>query len=657
MKIPINWLEEFVEIPSDLKKLTHDLTMVGHMLDKIEEKNGETILDLELRGNRADCYSILGIAREVSAIYGNRVKTLQTVLLTKVKKLKNISLNVKTPFVKRVGMVEVKDVKIMKSPKWLSDKLTNYGMESINNIVDLTNYVMIETGEPIHAFDLDKVGDNIEIRLARDGEKITTFTDGQIKLTHEDLVWASGPEGLRPGGQVLSIAGAVGEKYNSISDSTKNILIEAANYNRANIRRMIYRHKLLTEAGIRHEKNLDPNIVDLAISRFLYLIKKYNWGKFNPEVYDYYPSRVSPCKINLTYNYLKTLGGVDIKFSEIKNILSKLQFEVVKKDKEELTVLIPTYRTDVILTEDLIEEIIRIYGYDNIPTKTLALEIPKNVTLNYILQEEKFRNSSEALGFDEVISLSFIKKEYLDKNIPVDKGNLKVVSIQNPPSPDTRYLRATLFPNLLDSTLKIINDRGEVAQLFEIGKIYLKNGNRYIEKRKIGLISWNENKKNFSDFKSLVHALFAKMGIKSPEYLHEILNITLSDSYVLKFMGKEIGFGGKLNDIYYIEIDLDMLLGQEKKYNMSLWPKFPPQIEDLTFTIPAKTYIGNVMRVISELDSRISNLSLKDIFSDSYTFNLEYQDPDKTLTNDEVEKIRNKILSAVKSKFGASIKS
>lgn len=648
MKIPLNWLGEIVTLPSDIKRLTHDLTMVGHMLDKIEEKNDETTIDLELRGNRADCYSILGIAREVSAIYGNKIKPLNVIPITEVKKLKNVSLDVKTPLVKRVGMVEIKNVKITKSPKWLSSRLEAYGMESINNIVDLTNYVMIETGEPMHAFDLDKIGNSLEIRLAKEGEKITTFMDTQIKLTSDDLVWAKE-------GTVLSVAGAVGEKYNSISDTTKNILVEAANYDRANIRRTVYRHKLLTDAGIRHEKDLDPNMVTLAIARFLYFIKKYNWGEFTPQVYDYYPNKINPWKVSLSYDHLKTLSGVDLEFGEIKNILSKLQFEIVKKDKGGLTVMVPTYRTDVTLTEDLIEEIIRIYGYDNIPTKTLALEIPKNVTPNYITQEEKLRTAANSIGFDEVISLSFVKEKYLEQNIPTETGSSKIVSVQNPPSPDTRYLRATLFPNLYELAQKIINERGETVQLFEVGKIYLKENKKYIEKRKIGFIYWGKEKGKFDNFKSMILALLNKMGIQTPDYLAEIINLPLSDSYLIKINNKQIGFGGELNHIYYTEIDLDSILDLETKYKVTLWPKFPPQIEDITLIIPEKTYVGEVAKAIRYVSSLITKVELVDIYENAYTFNVEYQHPDKTLTDNEVGELRKKIISTVKTKFGASV--
>src|SRR5258706_2829936 len=231
MRVPLNWLKEYVNLPEKQDVLTHQLTMAWHMLDKVDHINGHVILDLELRGNRADCYSILGIAREVSALFKSPVKYPKThAQLKKVPQLKDTKLDVKTSLVKRVMMVAIKEVTLTDSPKWLKEKLEEYGVASINNIVDLSNYVMLETGEPMHTFDLDKVGKNLEIRLAKKNEKMVTFLGKELTLTNEDLVWAKKDA-------VLSVAGALGGKNHSISDSTKNVLLEAASYDHANIRR------------------------------------------------------------------------------------------------------------------------------------------------------------------------------------------------------------------------------------------------------------------------------------------------------------------------------------------------------------------------------------------------------------------------------------
>jgi len=648
MKIPLNWLKELVKLPAETKSLTDSLTSVGHMLDKMEIIDGEVILDLELRGNRADCYSILGIAREVSALFGNKTKDLALEKLTIVKNLKNVNLSIKSPYVKRAAMTIVRDVVIMKSPAWLSKRLEKYGIESVNNIVDLTNYVMVETGEPMHAFDLDKLSGNLEIRLAKNGEKITTFQGTSLTLTSDDLVWAQGKN-------VLSVAGAIGEKSHSVSDTTENILLEAANYDRANIRKSVYRHNLLTEAGIRHEKELDPNMVADALGRYLYLIKKYGWGKIDYKVYDYYPKKYSPITINLNFDHLYNLGGVVIEIARIKKILTGLNMRVMSQDSQSLGVMIPTYRTDIILEEDLIEEVLRIYGYNNIPSHVLSLEIPKNITPKYIIQEENLRQVATAVGFSEAITLSFVKTNLSEFNIHPEIAEAKLISLVNPPSPDNRDLRLTLFPNLFEVARKAIFERSNEVSLFEIGKVYFKEQGGYKESRKIGLMYYEEGG-DFTDFKSLLNSFFIKSGVKIPTYSLEAMLIPLSNTYTLTLGGRDIGFGGRHDNLYYAEIILDKILEAPQKYSVSLWPKYPPQIEDLTITFPEKTKIGDVMTAITNLQLPIYNIELKEIYKDAYTFRIWYQDPNKTLTDREVEQIRNKILSVVKTKFGGFIK-
>lgn len=650
MKIPINWLKEFVELPEDTKALTDKLTMVGHMLDKKLEVDGETVLDLELRGNRADCYSIFGIAREVSAIFNSKIKPLKLERLIKVNKLKNSSLKIETPLVKRAATAEIYNVKIVDSPNWLKEKITAYGMESVNNIVDLTNYVMIEMGEPMHAFDLDKIkNDELEIRLAKDGEKITTFQDAVLTLTKDDLVWAKGD-------YVLSVAGAIGEKHNSISETTKNILIEAANYDRANIRKSVYRHNLLTEAGIRHEKDLDPNMVDTALGRFLYFIKKYNWGDFDSTFYDYYPKKVTPWKIKLSLSQLEQIGGTKIEKNEIKKILLGLNFKIVGFDKSDIEVEVPTYRTDVTLEEDLIEEILRIYGYEKIPTHVLSLEIPGQITPPYIIQEVNLRESATAIGFNEVISLSFVKESESKYNVHPQKGEAEVISLVNPPSPDNKDLRMTLLPNLRETAQKAIYEREKETRLFEIGKIYYKYKNSYKEERRIGFIYYSENENSFTDFKSLLDSFFVKSRLGKPTLTPEVSLLPLLNSFDISLGTKKVGYGGKTDNIYFAELDLDSMLEMESKYQVRLWPKYPPQIEDHNFVFPEKTKIGEVMNVIKSIDSNISNLELIDIYKDTYTVRIWYQNSNKTLTDKEVEEIRNKTLAKVKEKFGGQIK-
>lgn len=650
MKIPLNWLKDYVKLPKSETELSDKLSMVGHMLDKKEVVNGETILDLELRGNRADCYSVLGIAREIAALYKTPVKNpkiLEHIHL--VKNLSDCTLTVKTPLVKRVMMVKIRDVKIAPSPKWLAERIKTYGIDPINNIVDLTNYVMIETGEPMHAFDADKIGNNLEIRLALNNEKITTFQDVVLTLTNDDLVW-SGEDG------VLSVAGAIGGKYHSITDDTKNILLEAASYDRANIRRTVHRHNLLTDAGIRHEKELDPNLVETAFSRFIYLVKENGWGKVDTEVFDYYPKKINPWKIKLDMFNVHRIGGVMIGKKVVIEILKHLNFKILKIDYDDLIVAVPTYRTDVVLEEDVIEEVLRMYGYDNIPVKTLSLEIPAVVTPKFIDQELKLKTQMVALGFNEVVSSTFVKEDRFDLNVLLDEGMAETVELSNPPSPDNKALRMTLLANLYETVEKIINERGVSASLFEIGKIYYKTKGKYIEKRKLGLIAWMKDGLSFDKFKGTIEGLLSKNNISNISYSVFPLTAKLTETFSVSVDKEVAGFGGRIGNVYFCEIDLDTLLTKQGADKIDLWPKYPPQIEDHNFVFPDKTKIGEVMETIKSQDNNVHKVELIDVYNATYTFRIWYQNPEKTLTDAEVEKERTKILQRLKEKFGGQIK-
>lgn len=651
MRVPINWLKNYVKIGKDLDMLTYKLTMAGHMLDKKDSVDGNVVLDLELRGNRADCYSIVGIAREVAALFDTPLKYPK--LYQKIKKasaIKNMSFKFDPKHVKRAAIARIKNIKITQSPKWLQQSLKAYGIASINNIVDLTNFVMVETGQPLHAFDNDKVQKTIEVGLAKKGEQITTFLGSKIALTPEDLVWKSK-------GQVISVAGAIGAQNPSVSDNTKTILVEAANYDRANIRRTIHRHNLLTDAGIRHEKELDPNLVRDGILRFLELIDQNGWGEIENELYDYYPNPLEPWEIDLNLEYLNNFSGTDIKLETVNNILERLSFKILRKSSNTIRVLCPTHRTDVKLEEDLVEEVLRILGYDQIPTKILSFEIPEDITPDYVSQEEEVKRNLIGCGFDEVISIPFVKEKYKKYNKDPISKSASPVNVQNRPSPDVEEMRMNLFPNLLENVEKIINERGIVAPLFEVGRVYhKKHKNNYVEKRKVGIAYWAKEKGSHPKFKGFLDAYFENFrlsDIKYQEFWAQDFGVT--NAYTINLKGDPIGYGWQSEDIYYAEIDLDLTVGKSTSPKVNLWPKFPPQIEDVTFRLPEKTYLGHIIAEL-EKPKLVSKVELWDVYKDYYTFRIWYRHPQKTLSDKEVEVIRKKIIKMVKDKYGGVVK-
>jgi phenylalanyl-tRNA synthetase beta chain len=647
MRIPLNWLSKYVKLPENQAKLTDGLTSIGHMLDKLDKVNGRVVIDLELRGNRADCYSILGIAREVSAIFKTPViiPKMDTNIKT-TSRIRGIKLETESKYVQRVMMVKIDDVLVADSPNWLRESLEEYGIQSINNIVDLTNYVMVETGQPMHAFDLSKIGSILNIRLAKEGERITTFLDEQITLTNDDLVWANEDS-------VLSVAGAIGGKHHSISEHTKNVLLESASYNQSNIRRTVHRHNLLTDAGIRHEKELDPNLVEFGIKRFNYLLNKNGWGKIKEGIYDYYPKPVKPWKLSLNFKYLDTLSGFIIEKEDVKEILKRLNFEFVKEDKEDIELLCPTYRTDVVREEDLIEEVLRLYGYEKIPAKTLSLEIPINITPSFIKQEVEIKNAMASLGFDEVISIPFVKPKLQKYNKYLIHA-YSPLTVINRPSPELEEMRMTIAPNIIDFVKKIIDERGSDARIFEIGKVYYQKDSKFVEQRVLGIGFWAKSKGDYHKFRGFLDSLFKLLRISKVNFVLKEISF-IKNSYYINFENEIIGVGGQINDIHFVEIYLDIILGKPSKPKVNLWPKYPPQIEDLTVKIPLQIAVGKVISLIKSTDKIISDIELKDVYKKNYTFRIYYQDPDKTLSDYEIKTIREKVITNLIRKYRVTI--
>lgn len=642
MRIPIDWLGEYVKVPKNLGKLTDKLTLAGHMLDKLDKNGSHIVVDLELRGNRADCYSIYGIAREVSALFDAKIKEIELYKNSKSSKnIDSVKLNPNSKYVNRVMMVSIDNVRIEQSPSWMKERLQEYGIDPLNNIVDLTNYVMLETGQPMHAFDLQRIGKDLEIRLAKNGEKIITFQGSEIELTNDDLVWSNGES-------VLSVAGAIGGKGHSIQKNTKNILLEAASYNQANIRRTVHRHNLLTDAGIRHEKELDPNLVETGVQRYLYFIDKYNWGKIDAKTYDYYPKPVKPWKVSLSLAYLNSLSGLEISPQIAKSSLKKLGFAIEKENKTEIEVLCPTIRTDVRLEEDLVEEVVRLVGYDKIPVKTLSLEIPDDITPAFINQEIDLKNKMAALGFDEIISLPFVEPKYQNYNVSLSEKGHPVV-LENRPSPEIEEMRMSIFPNLLKSTIKVKNERGDKCRFFEIGKIYYQKDNDYVERRVLAMSYWTRNKSSYRKYKGFLDSLFNSINLS--EYFFEKTKLNfLQNSYLIKIGSKVVGVGGYLNNLYFTEFYLDEIIDKTNAQKAKLWPKYPPQIEDITIKIQQHTEVGNIMDTIQKASKSVSNIELRDIYKNAYTFRISYLDNEKTLTDEDVKRIR-KLISISLQKY------
>jgi len=678
MKISYNWLKKYLKnkLPEP-KKLAEILTLHSFEIEDIKEKGGDYVLDIDILPNRAhDCLSYIGIAKEIATLTGNEFKIpnikFQEDEKLKTKDFAKVEIEHKKDCLRYAGKI-IFEVKVCSSPKWLQENLRSCGLQPINNIVDIGNYVMLETGQPIHAFDLDKIKEKIIVRRAKKGEKIKTLDNKIYKLDKNILVIADKE-------RAIGIAGIKGGKSTCIDATTKNILIEAANFDRKIIRKASQKLKLRTDASLRFENGMDPNLIDFAQKRMAFMIKEIAKGKVLKGMLDFYPEKVLPKKIKLDLKYVDKLLGIKISESKIKEILRKLNFKFSKVKNNKITVEISAERIDICLQEDLIEEIGRIYGYSNIPYifPQTILSLPKKN--NKVFWQKQCQNILQERGFSEVYNYSFISEE--EKNIFNCQDN-KLLQLENPISALNKYLRPSLIPGLLKNTkdnLKIFDK----IEIFEFGNIFIdqqrgKNKNQKILEKKAltGLLSKKDVKdEGFYELKGVVDSLLNKLGITDIYYDDYEPTSELFCSFFwhskksaeIKVNNKKIGFLGQVNpdlikdmgikqEVFIFDFDFDILVKLfSAEYEYKPISFHPAAIRDLSILTPQGTKVVEVLNVINRAGGiLVKDVDLFDIYSgegviqgkENFAFHIIYQADDRTLSSKEIDNIQQKIIEAL----------
>jgi len=449
MKASINWLKEFAEFDLHPDELAHSLTMAGFEVEAIETLNDDVIFDIGVTPNRPDCLSIRGIAREISAVLEVTFKDIKV----KTKNAKGSAPAVKIENKTLCGRYSsriVSGVRPGPSPEWLKNRLESCGIRSTSNIVDITNFVLLETGQPMHAFDLDKLnGRKIVVKQAGNVDKITTLDNEERSLSEEMLlIW----DAKKP----VAIAGIMGDRNTEVSESTVNVLLESAYFNPSSVRRTSKALNLETESSYRFERGVDIEAVPLALDKAAQLIADIAGGKIS-ELTDAYPEIVTPRKISVSVNKIGALIGVDIDESFINKTLKKLGF-VPKRAGDALEVTIPSFRNDVEMDVDIVEEIARLYGYDKIPSTLPVMQMsaaPEQKIYNLI---KTIKNLMVKSGFSEAVNFSFLNPDLLDKLSLSDEDRRRnLVYIKNPLRKEESALRTTLVPALLNNVITNMN--------------------------------------------------------------------------------------------------------------------------------------------------------------------------------------------------------
>jgi len=658
----------------------------------LSELLSDIVLELDLTPNLARCFSIIGVAREVAALTGKRFKTPEVEWqLGKEPIAGQVEVEIGDPdLCARYSAALVKGIKIKKSPFWMRRRLTLAGMRPINNIVDITNYVMWEWGQPLHAFDYKKLHGRgggppvVIIRRAKPGERIITLDEVEREL-QEEMLLITDPAGP------IAIAGVMGGLESEVTPETQDVLLESANFSNTNNRRTVQTLKIMSEAAARFGRGVPAELTIPALKRAAELMRELAGGEPAAGVIDVYPRPQERVKIEFDPNEVERLLGMGVSEEETEEILERLEFECKPQNKK-IQVKVPPHRLDVSCPADLVEEVARVIGYDKIPTTLMADALPPQRRDRALELEEEVKDIMMASGLTEVITYSLTNLETVARLDParqkVDpQGYLKVA---NPLSREREYLRRTLLPSLLETAAENLKHREQVA-LFEVGRVYLptEDAKRPQEPWRLGIIitgprselSWNERPEmmGFFDLKGIVEELLRWLGIKNFKFTRSN-DPSLQPGRAAELLLDEesVGIIGELHPgvranfdlpeqaAIVAELDLDSILGKARRARRYRpLPQFPAVLRDLAIVvdegIPAERVAQAIKAAGGEL---LHELVLFDLYcgkpipqgKKSLAYRLRLQAPDRTLTDEEADGVRAQIERGLREELGAELR-
>ena len=623
----------------------------------------DEVIDFELTSNRGDLLSILGMAYEIGALYDRKVKEIELDYPKKSGKM-NFNLDIKTKKCSLFLAKKALNVTIKESPDFIKKRLIASGIRPINNVVDISNYVMLETGQPLHYYDADRLGDTLIVRDAKDKEKLTTLDNIERVLSTDDIVIADKEK-------AVGLAGVMGGLSTEVENGTKNILIEAAIFDSVSIR-LTSKKILRSEASNRFEKGLDPNRTYMAMERSCYLLSKYADAEIVDDITIFDESNKGDKLVKINVSDINNLLGICIPKDEIISIFKRLGFGVNSKN-DDLEVTVPSRRIDISIKEDLIEEVARIYGIDKI-NGTVPVLPTKRGTYNKFIRG--IRDILSSLGLNETLSYTLISNN-LSHMYTLDK--FEEVNLLDPMSDDHKTLRYSLLPSMMLTYDYNAKRNNKDLCLFEIGKKFKKVDGKYYENNSLAILMSGINsygltkeKIDFYDIKGVMEELLDQLGFKNRyslvvEDIPKEFHPASSASIILN--GKNVGIIGKVHpnisrdNIYLMEIDLDYLesLGV-KKLEYSEISKYPSIIKDVAFIFDKDITNSEIISEIKKSGGKyLNSIELFDLYElddnkRSLAYKLVFISSDSTLTDDIVMPIFDKIISDIKTKFKATLR-
>jgi phenylalanyl-tRNA synthetase beta chain len=689
MLISYNWQRELTGTKLDPLEVRERLTHVGLAVDAVEKRDGDFLLDVEVPSNRGDCLSHIGIARELAVIEKSKVQLPGSgVKHSHGKTADFASVEINDPdLCPRYAARIVRGVKIAPSPEWLVKRLEVLGQRPINNVADITNYVLHEFGQPLHAFDLAKLGQQrIVVRRAAKGEAIKTLDGVERKLDTDMLVIA---DATRP----VAVAGVMGGEESEISSATQDVLIESAWFNPASVRRTAKLLGLHTEASHRFERRVDPESVISAQDRCVALICEIAGGVASEDVLDVYPAPFAARTVALRPERMAAITGLQVSRDEMLRILTALGFELSEEGPRRLAFTIPSWRNDVAIEEDLVEEVARHTGYEQIRT-----ELPPACLAGEYHSSERrkraLRQAMSARGFNEGISLSFVEPAEDFELIPdlsESQGNpLSPVVLINPIIEDASRMRQTLLPGLLNAIRHNLNHGNRDVCLFETGRVFgvTTSGELPLEREAFALAATGgamlaeraqaERELDLFDLKGALESAVAAMNLPPLDFeMAAVKHFRPGQSASISIRGTRLGSIGRLAEplagaykfrqpVFLAEVDLSTLHEiEELPVLYSPLPRFPSIVRDVSLLVDRKVTLAELLRAArDERAAHFIGAHFVGIYegggiSDhqrSLTLRFEYRADDRTLRDEEVDEIHWPLVESLKAKFNAEVR-
>lgn len=646
----------------------------------------DQVFEIGLTPNRADAMSHLGTARDLRAGLLQQGVNLEFITPSVInfhvdERILKFDVSVEDKeLAPRYCGVTLSDVKVTTSPDWIQSKLKAIGLAPVNNIVDITNYVLHELGQPLHAFDADKIkGRKIQVKTLPQGTKFTTLDGVERELHSEDLMICDGDS------NPLCLAGVFGGQESGVSEYTTAVFLESAYFNPIAVRKSAKRHALNTDASFRFERGVDPNFTKYALKRAALLISEIAGGKITSDIIDLYPEKIEDFELLLSYENVFRLIGEELPKETIKNILASLEIKINSETEGGLGLTVPSYRVDVQREADVIEEILRVYGYNNIQFSHKLNTSISYSDYNGVKVENIVAKQLNSLGFHEIMSNSLTKAAYVNLSENLDAS--KNVEMLNPLSSDLGAMRQSLLFSGLESVSYNINRKNTALQFFEFGKTYQKYEEKYEELKRLALFVTGQRTKDswlrageltsFFYAKGVVNTLMERLGIAKlktaptkNDVFSEGISVSLGKMKLVDFgtVNPSIlkKFGIK-QEVIYIDFNWDLILqiAKEKPFKVKSLPKFPAVKRDLALLLDRQVSFREIYNLAFQSERKLlKEVDLFDVYQGeklpenkkSYAVSFVLQDEDKTLNDKQIEKIMQKLQGAFEKNLGATLR-